>query len=290
MDRVAIVAGVVALLTSISEAKAEVIQTCTFPTLPHLIMRHPDDLTVTKTMAVGGRPEVPMEEGQGQGRVASATVDGYLFLFAPANSVLDVSRDGKEIARETGSCVTVGAPVRQEPLKIGPTPAQTKDLSPAETAPATPTIADQGDWDVSHDKSAFDDTDTVVLRLDSLEHIRGNFGGSGPATLLLRCMENTTSVYLTLNDHFLADIQGYGRVEYRIDGGKAASANMKESTDNKALGLWRGTQAIPFIKTLMTGERVVMRATPFNESPVEFEFRLAGITEAIKPLRSACKW
>ena len=103
-------------------------------------------------------------------------------------------------------------------------------------------------------------------------------------------MENTPPLYLWLNDLFLSDIQGFGVVDYRVDDRKAASLHMEASTDNKALGLWNGTTAIPFVKSLLEGETVVFRATPFNESPVEFSFELAGLETVLPPLREACEW
>jgi len=57
-----------------------------------------------------------------------------------------------------------------------------------------------------------------------------------------------------------------------------------------ALGLWDGSAPTSFIKLLMTGQTIVFRVTPFNESPLEFTMHLAGLEEALKPLRAACKW
>jgi len=267
-------------------ACAEVILACTFPTLPDTIMRFPDGLDADKTMQVGGRPAVPLTEGQGSGRLISASVDGYDFRFAPANSVMEVERDGSMLLSETGECVTIGGPENAMPLEIAAAtgPSAVPD-SEAEVLPAS-----KGRWIVTEDTSAFDDSRTVVLTIESNETIRGQFGGPGPATMFLRCKENRTVLYLWLNDLFLSDIQGFGVVDYRIDDQKAATARMESSTDNKALGLWDGGKSIPFLKKFMGGHRVVFRATPFNESPVEFSFDLTGLETAISPLREACSW
>lgn len=270
-------------------AQAEVILACAFPTLPAVVMRFPD-VGADKTMEVGARPPVPLIEGQGAGRLITATVDGFDFRFAPANFSLDVEKDGSVLQSEVGSCITIGGPVNEVPLQIAAAselPLETvfKEAPVTEIKPETPSK-----WLVSEDKSAFDDSRTVVLSLASNEPIRGQFGPAGPAMLYLRCMENTTVVYLWLNDLFLSDIEGYGMVEYRIDDQQAASANMSSSTDNKALGLWGGGKAIPFAKAMIGAERIVFRATPFNESPVEFSFDVVGLETAIKPLAEACAW
>lgn len=271
-------------------AKAEVIVACTFPTLPSAVMRFPDGLDAKKTMEVGARPPVELIEGNGAGRLISAAVDGFDFRFAPDNSTMDVEKDGTLILSETGKCVTIGGPTSDAPLAI-PAPSAASGEVVAADAPETEAeMVNPGKWVVREDKSAFDDSRTVILSIDSDEPIRGQFGAPGPAVLQLRCMEDTTSVYLWLNDLFLSDIEGYGFVDYRIDELQAASVQMSVSTDNKALGLWSGGKAIPYLEQLIGAKKVVFRATPFNESPVEFSFDLAGLETAISPLREACAW
>lgn len=148
----------------------------------------------------------------------------------------------------------------------------------------------EGDWVTKITASPLDDTETVVLSLKSDDDIRGTYGVSGPADLLIRCKENTTSVYLIFNDHFMSDIQGRGRVDYRIDQQTPSRKDMKVSTDNKALGLWSGATSIPWIKGLVEGEKLYVRATPFSESQVEANFTIKGLDESILPLRNACNW
>lgn len=288
-------AGVLALiLPATSAAQAEVVLSCSFPTLPPAVMTFPQGLEAAKTMTVGGRPPVPLTEGQGTGRLISADVDGYHFRFSPQNSVMDVERNNALVVSETGSCVTIGGPVNDTLLQINspiaevlqPAPATSADTAEAEPVPST----DHGNWLVTEDKSSFDDSRTVVLSLASDDPIRSQFGAPGPANLYLRCQENTTSLFLVLNDLFLADIQGFGAVDYRVDNAAAGVVQMTSSTDNKALGLWDGGKAIPFIKELTAGKSVVFRATPYNESPVEFSFTLAGLEAASLPLQEACGW
>lgn len=270
-------------------AQAEVILACSFPDLPSVVMRFQDGAEADKTMTVGDRPPVVLIEGQGEGRLITASVDGYDFRFSPANSTLDVEKDGSVLRSQVGRCVTVGGPVNPAPLEIDAPLAAT--VEPATSEPVADALPeDPGKWVISEDKSAFDDTRTVILSIASDEPIRGQFGSPGPAMLYLRCMENTTVTYLWLNDLFLSDLEGYGVVDYRLDERDATSVRMTSSTDNKALGLWDGGSSIPFLKQLIGARNIVFRATPFNESPVEFGFDLAGLEAAITPLREACVW
>ncbi|MDP3197647.1 type VI secretion system-associated protein TagO [Tabrizicola sp.] len=263
--------------------QAEVLLVCAFPTLPDAVIRYPDDPAAEKTMQVGARPAVTFQEGQGAGRILSANVDGYSFQIAPENSYMDVLREGATIQSEQGDCVTVGGPTNDQPLSL-------ESGDQAQDAPVAEPTPSKGRWKTTEEKSAFDDSRTVVLSIESNETVRGQFGAPGPAFMYLRCMENTTSAYLWINELFLSDIQGYGVVDYRIDDRKASKLRAESSTDNKALGVWSGGKAIPFIKEMLGGGRIAFRATPFNESPVEFTFDLTGLDAAVAPLREACAW
>ena len=55
------------------------------------------------------------------------------------------------------------------------------------------------------------------------------------------------------------------------------SIEMDVSTDNEALGLFRGSRAIPYIKELMVGKKMIIRFTPYNESSVQLPFVIEGL-------------
>ena len=155
----------------------------------------------------------------------------------------------------------------------------------------TTVAAKISEWRVQESSSKMDDSKTVVLQVESEERVPGQYGGAGvTADLYLRCSENTTSVYFILGDNFLADVEGYGDVTYRLDAQKPKTASMDASTDNKALGLWSGGYSIPFIKGIFGHSAMVVRITPFNQSPMTVTFPVSGLEGAIAPLRKACGW
>jgi type VI secretion system protein VasI len=146
-------------------------------------------------------------------------------------------------------------------------------------------------WVITSDKSALDDSVSVYVSLDSTTRIPAQYQSyTLPATLLLRCQEGSTAVLFGLGDHFMADIQSFGRIDYRIDDRKASHLSTLADTSNKFLGLWSGKRAIPFIKSLFDGSKLVARITPFNESPFEVTFDITGTKTAVADLRKACKW
>jgi len=145
-------------------------------------------------------------------------------------------------------------------------------------------------WKTSISTSEMDDSETVGLTLQSNNFVRASLGGYAPAVLTVRCFENTTAVLFSFADLFMADVSGYGRITYRIDKDPARTQNFTESTDNSVLGLWSGGASIPFIKRMFGGEEMIVRATPYNETPVEAVFRIVNLETAIEPLRKACHW
>ena len=156
--------------------------------------------------------------------------------------------------------------------------------------PTTTEAPASGKWSVRERKSEFRDTADIFVSVDSEDVLPCGFGRRETASLMLRCMENTTALYVSTSCHLASGFGGYGRVEYRVDDRASKTRNFDDSTDNRALGLWNGNRAIPVIRDLLGGKTLLVRFTPFNENPVTARFPIAGIEEAIKPLRQACKW
>jgi type VI secretion system protein VasI len=158
--------------------------------------------------------------------------------------------------------------------------------------PAVENLPTESAWEVNVEKSEMTDETTVLMRVGSVDSVRCSFSGEEKPTLIVRCMENTTSIYITTNGCHLvsSDYNDYGDITYRIDDDSAKTQAFTESTNNRALGLWRGGEAIPFIRSLFGGSSLLMRFTPFNESPVTARFPIAGLDEAVAPLREACGW
>lgn len=146
-------------------------------------------------------------------------------------------------------------------------------------------------WTVQTEVSRLTDKTDVFLLLDSDQSIPAMFGGVGqPATLFIRCQDNTTALTIWFGDKFIASSGGFDRVTYRIDKKSAVSDRWDESTDNKHMGLWSGGQSIPLIKSLFGAENFLVQATPFNDNPLTLDFKVGGLETAIAPLRNACGW
>lgn len=145
-------------------------------------------------------------------------------------------------------------------------------------------------WDVRYGRSQIDDSRTVQITTRSLRTHANRYGQQRPLILTIVCRENKTNAHISFAEHFMSDIQGGGKVTYRVDAKPAKNRNFRESNDHSVLGLWGGGSSIPWLRELFGAEKLIVRATPFSESAVEGEFNISGLEEVINPLREACNW
>lgn len=142
-----------------------------------------------------------------------------------------------------------------------------------------------GKWEISNSTSKVDDSQNVILMLQGNETIRTTFSGMVTPTLFIACREKKTEVFVNW-DIYLGLEQT--RMLYRIDKQKAVNSSWNISSDTKAV--FYSGRDIDFINALKGAEKLYVRITPYNESPVETTFDLAGLSEAVKPLQKACGW
>jgi len=147
-----------------------------------------------------------------------------------------------------------------------------------------------GKWVVRVEKSKIDDTENAFVWLNAKEDRKNRYGQEGYDSIHINCRENTTDIYFHFAGDFMSSTTGGGKITYRIDKTKAKKKNFRQSNNNKALGLWSGGKAIPFIKAMFGKNTLLVRATPYNQSAVTVEFDIRGLDNAINPLRKACRW
>lgn len=143
----------------------------------------------------------------------------------------------------------------------------------------------KGKWIVSETTSAVDDSTNVTLYLEAEELIRGEYRHKDiRPTIMLRCSENKTNAYITWDTYL-----GHGSTEVltRIDKNKSIKRNWGLSTDYKATF---APKNISFIKSLFGHSKFLAQLTPYGDSPKMATFDIAGLKEAIKPLRKECGW
>ena len=144
-----------------------------------------------------------------------------------------------------------------------------------------------GKWEIMTDVSKIDDTKSVYLSVLADKEVRiGRYDRTKPI-LWVRCRENETSVFVVYN-HFLGSDEI--SVTLRRDAEAAMKSDWSISTNHFATGLWGGSSAIEFIKSLYGKRQLLVRLTPYSESSVTVSFDISGLKSVIPPLAKACGW
>jgi type VI secretion system protein VasI len=150
-------------------------------------------------------------------------------------------------------------------------------------------VVDKGRWSTSYEKSEMDDSTTVVLSLVADRDIRSWPNKATRPSLVIRCKENSTAAYIVTGAKANPELGNYNSAtaRIRIDDGPTVSYSMSESTDGEALFV---PQPIGKLKQWEGKQKLTFEFTPFNSSPQTTTFAIAGMKNALAPLRAACKW
>ncbi|WP_370979461.1 type VI secretion system-associated protein TagO [Agaribacterium sp. ZY112] len=180
--------------------------------------------------------------------------------------------DNKQVAK----CATIDSDLAR--LECYDALAQASGLAGKQTVPTQ--VQGKGKWSVSVDVNPVDDSKTVTLSLDADS---GQSKWRQPVYLIARCKSNKTEVYIGWNDYLGREAQ----VLTRVGSKKAVTSYWGMSTNSKATF---HNKPIPFLKEMLSENKLVAQVTPYNESPVTAVFDISGLQNAIKPLRETCAW
>lgn len=141
-------------------------------------------------------------------------------------------------------------------------------------------------WRISQETSSLDDRTDVWLSVRSSNSEPNQIGRPERATLWVRCMRNSTNVFVAFND-YTSDNQS---VRYRLDDGPLRSIWMVHMQGGEGIGIWSGGQAIPFIKQLFGHSEAVIGYASYSNQSLEFRFDISGLKSRIEPLATSCEW
>lgn len=142
----------------------------------------------------------------------------------------------------------------------------------------------KGKWMTKLSTSPIDDSQTVKLVLVSSDTYVDGYGKQIRPTLVVKCQENRTSVYINYKNFISTKST---TVTVRFDKEKATTQSWGVSSDHQAVFAPNG---VSLAKSLMMHERLVVRLIPYSEDPVTTSFDLLGLYQAIVPLRKSCHW
>jgi type VI secretion system protein VasI len=146
--------------------------------------------------------------------------------------------------------------------------------------------SDAGEWVISTDTSPLDDSKTVQATLLPKTAVGTGIGTPSPM-LIVSCKEKVTT-FVIYADMFMT--QDEPEVTIRIGKEAPVIQKWRRSTNYKAVGLWRGQQAIPFLKSLESKDNESLFARVRATDRVDAEFNLSNVKAAIASVRDACNW
>jgi len=170
----------------------------------------------------------------------------------------------------SGLCAAAIIAVLVWPTWASPQPA---------TASPVPS-AEKPHWQLRSDISPIDDSKSYFLSKDAEEAIGTGFMRSTP-TLMIRYKERELDVYITFGTYLGSDTVP---VTLRLGQSPASQESWGLSTDGRAIFCPSDERA--FVQELLKNDRLVIRLTPFGESPVTSTFDLTGLSEALQPMRA----
>ncbi len=144
-------------------------------------------------------------------------------------------------------------------------------------------------WRGNKESSRVDGRSNAVISLDADASIFGRPAKTNTASLILRCEERNTAVYVVTGmfpQNYKYGPDG-GVVTIRFDKEKSIRHHVLPSTDENAIRLEKG---VWLIKKMIQHNTMFLTFSPFNSSPAMATFDLRGLAEAVKPLKDTCKW
>lgn len=183
---------------------------------------------------------------------------------------------------ETATTTTPGADTAADAPDATLAPETTEEVDVTDTPEP-----DLGNWEVAQEVNPLDDSQSVLIKLDADDEVKGWIGSSRPV-LVIQCVGGKTGTFFRLGTQ--AAVEGLYQkhtIQLRIDSDPATEVQASEGTDSGTLFVPDG-QA--FAASLIGREALVFGFTPFEAGPQTTTFQLAGLEEAIRPLREACGW
>lgn len=144
-------------------------------------------------------------------------------------------------------------------------------------------------WSAGSTISPIDDSAIHTLSVKSSGLVQDKFGKSISADFVIQCEQNTTILAIVTPGLYVSDLGAWSSVTMRVDKQPSFDFSAGASNDHGWIGI-TGGPATRAIKKLLGGSDLLVRILPVNETHKDFRFPIAGLNEAIKPLRKACGW
>jgi type VI secretion system protein VasI len=145
-------------------------------------------------------------------------------------------------------------------------------------SPSKSVTDDAGKWRLHTDISPMDDSKSFYLSVDAEEPVGTGFRAD-TSTMMIRFKEGQFDCYITYPLFIGSDST---EVTVRVDRQQPITRKWGISTDHKAI--FAPGDARQFVRSLTNAKSLVVRLTPYGESPVTTAFDIRGLNEAMAPI------
>ena len=144
-------------------------------------------------------------------------------------------------------------------------------------------IQKEGNWYFKSKINKMTDS-TDVFAINSAKDAYTKQGLERNTSLVLRCSENKTDAYISVNDYLGSDSP---TITLRFDGSKPARSLWHAGEGGDAAF---APNAVSFIKELSTHKNLIIGFEPYGSTMQAIEFDLSGADAMAKKISEACNW
>lgn len=137
-------------------------------------------------------------------------------------------------------------------------------------------------------RSGTDGAETQSVTFQSAQLIPARPSGRAPATMTVACTAGNLSVAFAYAGNTMSALGRDAGITFQLDLQAARSRTLLADSTNTALVIDDSAEAAAFLDMLAGANNLTTRVTPVNSRSLSVRFSLAGVLEAVAPVRDAC--
>ncbi|SFV36215.1 type VI secretion system protein VasI [Devosia crocina] len=131
-------------------------------------------------------------------------------------------------------------------------------------------------------------SEALSVSFESEQLIPARPSGRAPATMTISCSAGTLGVAFAYAGNTMSALGRDAGITWQVDLQAARSRTLPVNDTNTALLLDNTPDSLDFLGMLVGGNNLTTRVTPVNSRSLSVRFNLAGVLEAVEPVRAAC--
>lgn len=180
---------------------------------------------------------------------------------------------------DLANCAAISEPA----ARLGCYDDMTKNFGAEQAISAQP----PGSWEIEEQRSEVDGSRSLYLTVEAGALTFDQNNHPTRPSLWIRCAEDQMSLYVWWKLYLGVDEID---VSYRVDSLPLQTQSWTIANNNEFAGLWSEDSAIPLIRRLLDADQLLLQLSPYDQTTMGSSFEVAGLRQAIKPLRAACDW